>query len=277
MMDNAEVRVSNFYNEVGWKTDGEITEDANRWEDLREHARDYVSKCRRRVLRHIPDYGMNILDMASGPIQYHEYLEYSKKFEKRYCVDLSSDALALAKRKIGNHGVFLHGSFFNIPLQENFFDCSVSLHTIYHIDKNKQEEAVRKLITVTKPGKPIIIVYSNPDAFESSLVRLLKKIKNVVKKPRKKSKLEKDLRLYSHRHPVEWWNRFSDLASVQILPWRSFSSDTQKRLIPNNKMGGKMLNVLFNLEERFPGFFAKHFQYSIMLLTKRINLQGEIN
>ena len=168
-MDNAEERVSKFYNTVGWEAEGEITEDAKRFEDLREYAKGYVSKCRLRVLRHIPDNGVSILDMASGPIQYKEYLEYSKNFKKRYCVDLSLGALKKAKKKIGDHGVFLHGSFFNIPMEETFFDCAVSLHTIYHIDKDKQEEAVRKLIYVTKPGKPVIIVYSNPNTFVSFL------------------------------------------------------------------------------------------------------------
>lgn len=274
MMDNAEERVSKFYNTVGWETEGEITEDARRWEDLREHAKGYVSKCRLRVLRHIPDNGVNILDMASGPIQYKEYLEYSKNFKKRYCVDLSSGALEKAKKKIGDHGVFLHGSFFNIPMERNFFDCAVSLHTIYHIDKDKQEEAVRKLIYVTKPGKPVIIVYSNPNTFVSFLksslpFRLLRRVKSILKKPEKKRKQEEDLSLYFHAHPIEWWNRFSDIASVNILPWRSFDSDNQKRLIPNNKIGRKMFDVLFNLEERFPDFFVKHFKYSMIILTKR--------
>ena len=38
MMNNAEEKVSKFYNTVGWETEGEITEDAKRWEDLREYA-----------------------------------------------------------------------------------------------------------------------------------------------------------------------------------------------------------------------------------------------
>ena len=59
---------------------------------------------------------------------------------------MSSCALDDAKEKIGDHGVFLCGSWFDIPLDENLFDCAISLHTIYHIDKDKQEEAVRKLI-----------------------------------------------------------------------------------------------------------------------------------
>jgi ubiquinone/menaquinone biosynthesis C-methylase UbiE len=274
MMNNAEEKASRFYNTVGWETEEEITEDAKRNEDLREHAKEYVSKCRLRVLSHIPENGVNILDMASGPIQYKEYLEYSRNFKKRYCVDLSSGALESAKKKIGDHGVFLHGSFFDIPLEEHFFDCAVSLHTIYHIDKDKQEEAVRKLIKVTKPGKPVIIVYSNPNAIVSSLqpslpLRVLRRAISFLKKPETITKKEEDLSLYFHAHPIEWWNRFSDIASVKILPWRSFESSIQKRLIPNNKIGRKMFDILFTLEERFPDFFVKHFQYPMMILTKR--------
>lgn len=271
MTNNVEERVSKFYNTIGWKTEEEITEDARRWEDLREHAKEYVGKCRLRVLRHIPENGVHILDMASGPIQYKEYLEYSKNFKKRYCIDLSSEALESAKRKIGDHGVFLHGSFFDIPLEENFFDCAVSLHTIYHIDKDKQEQAVRKLIKVTKPGKPVIILYINQNTFISYLslpLLVLRRAKSLLKKPEKMKK-EDDLSLYSHAHSIEWWNRFRDIASVKIFPWRSFESDIQKRLIPNNKIGRKMFNILFNLEERFPDFFVKHFTYPMIVLTKR--------
>ncbi len=275
-MDNAEERVSKFYNTVGWKIEGEITEDARRWEDLREHAKEYVSKCRLRVLRHIPENGANILDMASGPIQYREYLEYSRNFKKRYCVDLSSGALESARKKIGDHGVFLHGSFFDIPLEENFFDCVISLHTIYHIDKDKQEEAVRKLIYVTKPGKPIIIVYINPNTFvsfvRSSLpFRLIRQARSLLKKLEKKREQEEELSLYLHSYPIQWWNRFSDISSVKILPWRSFSSNIQKILIPDNKMGRKVFGILINLEDRFPDFFVKHFQYPMIILTKRKN------
>lgn len=277
MKNSAEEQILQFYNSVGWETEEGITEDAKRWEDLREHAKEYVSKCRMRVLSHIPVNGENILDMASGPIQYKEYLAYSRNFKKRYCVDLSSGALDGAKKKIGDHGVFLHGSFFDIPLDENFFDCAVSLHTIYHIDKNKQEDAVRKLIKVTKPEKPVIIVYSNPDTFVSFLSSLLpfsttRRAKLLLRNDKEAPQKNKDLSLYSYAHPIAWWNRFGDIASVKILPWRSFSAGAQKRLIPNNKIGSKMFDLLFNLEERFPDFFAKHFQYPMIILTKKKDL-----
>ena len=268
MINNTEEKVSKFYNTVGWEQEGDITEDARRFEDLREYAKEYVHKCRRRVLNHIPDSGVNMLDMASGPIQYQEYLEYSKNFKKRHCVDLSSDALEKAKIKIGDHGVFLHGSFFNIPMEDDFFDCTISLHTIYHIDKDKQEEAVRKLVQVTKPGKPVIIVYSNPNTFVNffkSPFRLLSRLRSTEKKRNQEEKLG----LYFHPHPIEWWSRFNDIANISTLPWRSFGSSDQKRLIPNNKVGKKIFDVLYNLEERFPNFFVKHFQYPMVILTKK--------
>lgn len=273
-MDNAEEKVSKFYNTSGWETEHEITEDARRWEDLRENSKEYVSKCRMRVAKHIPEYGKNFLDMASGPIQYKEYLEYSKNYTKRYCIDLSLSALESAKKKIGDHGEFLHGSFFDISLDENYFDCSVSLHTIYHMDKNRQEEAVRKLIKVTQPGKPVIIVYSNPNTIISSLMSslpfyILRKAKIFLQRFKKKFKKKEDLNVYFYAHPINWWERFNDIAYITILPWRSFNSDVQKRLIPNNKIGTKMLSLLFYFEEQYPNFFVKYFQYPMIILIKK--------
>jgi len=272
--DSAEKIVSRFYDTVGWGAEGDVTEDARRYEDLREIAREYVSRCRLRVLQHIPAHGEALLDMASGPIQFAEYLEYSRNFAKRYCVDLSAAALAKAESRIGDHGVFLHGNFLDLPLAENFFDCAVSMHTIYHIDKDRQEEAVRKLLRVTKPGRPVIIVYSNPDATIQILkamppFRLLQKALHLVKGRAYRVQVKNEIPLYFHAHPLGWWDRFRDVADVRILPWRSLDSVTQKRLIPNHRAGKALLALLFRLEDRFPNFFARYFQYSMIVLTKR--------
>jgi hypothetical protein len=56
---------------------------------------------------------------------------------------------------------------------------------------------------------------------------------------------------------------------VKILPWRSFGSDDQQSLIPDNRIGGMMLKLLFTLEEAFPRFFVKHFQYPMIVLVKK--------
>ncbi len=271
MTDHAENKVSRFYNSVGWSTQGDVTEDAKRYEDLRECSSDYVSKCRLRVLRHIPESGEHLLDMASGPIQYPEYLEFSKNFGKRHCVDLSADALAQAEKKIGDHGVFHHGSFLALPLEENFFDCSISLHTIYHIDSEKQEDVVRKLIRVTKPGKPVIIVYSNPLPLltrwspKRLAGNLLRKLGMIKESPG----ISAEDPLYFHAHPLDWWDRFEKEAEIQILPWRSFLSRTQKALFPDNALGKSMFRLLYSLEEKFPSFFARNFEYPMIILQKK--------
>ncbi len=265
MINKSEEVVSKFYNTKGWETIEGITEDAKRWEDLRPVASNYVNKCRLRVLKHIPDQGEKILDMASGPIQYPEYLKYSENFNKRYCVDLSAVALDEAKKKIGSHGIYLHGSFLDIDVKENYFDCAISLHTIYHIDKDLQENAVRKLLYVTKPGQPVIIVYSNPFTLISLPVRLLRMVKNFLTIEKKSNT---DSELYFFQHPNEWWLRFNDISNIAMYPWRSFAANFTKKFIPNNKFGEKILIVLFNLEEAFPDFFVKYFQYNMVVLRK---------
>jgi hypothetical protein len=75
--------------------------------------------------------------------------------------------------------------------------------------------------------------------------------------------------LYFYCHPLDWWNRFNDVADINVLPWRSFNAGSQKILIPNNKIGGKMFDVLFKLEEAYPQFFVNHFQYPMIIIIKR--------
>jgi ubiquinone/menaquinone biosynthesis C-methylase UbiE len=261
LKNRVEEGISKFYSEEGWDITDGVTEDARRWEDLRECAREYVAKCRLRILRHIPQSGEYMLDMASGPIQYKEYLLYSRNFKKRYCVDLSSKALDHAKDKLGDHGVFLHGSFFDLEMKRDFFDCTLSLHTIFHMDKDRQEEAVRKLINVTKPGKPVIIIYLNPKSWFTSLpARLLKRF------------MKRDTAaggIYLYAHPLSWWNRFRDVSDITILPWRTFGSGHQKRLVPDNRLGKLMLSILFLFEDTFSHFFSRHCFFPLIILTKK--------
>lgn len=277
-VDEAEQKVALFYNNKGWVAHSGVTEDAQRFEDLRHCAADYVSKCRLRVMRHIPTNGEYIIDMASGPIQYPEYLKFSSGFKKRYCVDLSADALSKAKELLGEHGEYLHGSFFDLNLNNDFFDCAISLHTIYHMDKYKQEEAVRKLIRIVKKGRPIIIIYSNPNAFYSNPNSLLRKLVKAYKMVRsfgrrpaanRTSVIQVEPDLYFFRHELYWWQLFEDVANVKILPWRTFGTEMQKQIFPNNFIGKLMFKILFYIEDLFPKFFTKFGMYPMIVMIKK--------
>ena len=155
-----------------------VFEDAKLFEDLRKNSKEYVSKCRKRILRYIPKKGKNILDFASGPIQYPEYIKYSKNFKLRHCVDFSKLAIKVAKKKLGKKGKYYCNDFFKINFKKNYFDCVLSLHTIYHIDKKLQFKAVNKLLNISKKKHPVIIIYSNPDTLLSKFKRIFTKKKN---------------------------------------------------------------------------------------------------
>ena len=266
-INTAEQRTLNFYNTVGWVTTDSVTEDALRYEDLRVGAREYVSKCRLRVTRHVGS-GNRMLDMASGPIQYEEYLSYSAAYQTRHCVDLSGDALREAERKLGSHGVYLYGSFFDLEIPENYFDCAISLHTIYHMDKDAQESAVRKLLRVTKPGRPVIIVYSNPRSLSEYVRAVIHKAGQIFVR-RQPEPEGSAAGLYFYPHRLEWFDRFRDVAELTVLPWRSFTATDQRTIIPDNWLGRWLLARLFDLEEKFPRFFVRFGQYPMIILTKR--------
>ena len=249
--------IKKFYSNSGWNKNIDITKDAELFEDLRNVAKEYVSKCRLRILRHIPSKGgKNILDFASGPIQYKEYLRYSKNFDKRHCVDFSKKAIKQAKLKLGNKGKYYLNYFAKIKFKKNYFDCVISMHTIYHIDKKKQHSIVLKMLKAAKKNAPIIIVYSNP----KTLINFFKNIFFLKKKKKK---------LYFYCHPNNWWFQFEKIASVNIYPWRSFSSQHQKMIFPNNYLGKVFFKFFFKLEDLFPNFFSNYFQYQMIVLKKR--------
>lgn len=255
------MNIYNFYNQRGWTEKNNISKDAELFEDLRDCAKNYVSRCRNKLNSFIPKKGNNILDFASGPIQYEEYLKYSKNFKHRHCVDFSKKAILEAKKKLRNKGKYYCKDFMKINFKKNYFDCSISLHTIYHIDKNKQKEAVKKLINITKKNKPVIIVYSNPN----TLINKLKKLINM-----KNSKKQK---IYFYCHNLNWWLQFKKYADVKIYPWRSFSSQHQKIIMPNNFIGKILFKILILLENSFEKFFVNNFQYYTVVIKKKISKQ----
>ncbi len=250
------MNVYKFYNSEGWQKKDNKFKDANLFEDNRTSSQNYVSECRKRILKYIPKKGENILDFASGPIQYKEYLEYSKNFKYRHCVDFSKKAIEEAKKKLGKKGKYYCKDFLKLKFKKNTFDCILSMHTIYHINKNQQRKVILKMIDIVKKNKPIIIVYSNPDT-------IINRIKNIFKRKKRKQQI------YFYCFKNEWWYQFSKKADIKFYPWRSFSSQHQQLLFPNNFIGSFFFKILFFLENKFNKFFVKYFQYQIIIIKKR--------
>lgn len=259
--------IKDFYkSEKGWKVheDG-ITEDTKLFVDLRAVAQDYNTKARLRLLNYLPEQGKYILDAGSGPIPHPEYLEYSRNFTKRYCADVSQDALEIAKEKIGNHGEYLNRSILDIDLPNDFFDAVISLHVLYHIDKNLQEKAVRNLLRMAKKDQPVIIVYRNPKSI-FDLFGVIDFLKTIVKKI---INWNKEHELYYFAHELNWWKRFENVAEVEMYPCSTLDKKTQELLIPNNKIGKLFIHKLFNWENNYQSLFTAIGIYTIVVLTKK--------
>ena len=60
--------------------------------------------------------------------------------------------LQRARHRLGDRGEYILANLLDLPFDDSAFDCAISLHTIYHIDKEDQEGAVRELLRVTKSG-----------------------------------------------------------------------------------------------------------------------------
>jgi SAM-dependent methyltransferase len=258
-----EDQVRDFYDERGWQADSSgpnaVYGDAQLWEDLRPCAAEYVSACRRKVLEFLDRGGELILDAGSGTIQYPEYLEYSRGFHKRVCVDVSQRALDGAREKLGARGDYVRASLLDLPFPDDHFDAAVTLHTIYHVDKDQQETAVRELVRVLKPGATAVVVYANPD-------RLVARLKALAgrRKPSPDSGP-----IYFFAHPLAWWRRFSDEAAIQIVPWRSLNANESRRLIPDNAVGVAMFRALLRFERTFPRAATQLGCYPMIVLTKQ--------
>ena len=257
-----EDQVRDFYDGKGWHADTSgpdaVYADAQLWEDLRPCAAAYVSACRHKVLEYLPETGERILDAGSGPIQYLEYLDYSRGFAKRVCVDISERALAEARNKLGDRGDYVQASLLELPFPSDHFDAAVSLHTIYHIDRDRQETAVRELIRVLQPGASAVVVYANPDRLAARLMRLAERRRDPEPGP-----------IYFFAHPLSWWERFSDEAAIVIVPWRSLNANESRKLIPDNALGAGIFRAVLAFERAVPRWATWAGCYPMIVLTKR--------
>lgn len=247
-----------FYDGPGWqRAAGGVSVDAMLFEDLRPVAAEYVRACRRKLLPFLPG-GDVLLDAASGPVQYPEYREYSARYRTHLCVDFSCAALRQARAHLLEKGQYVGANVLALPFPDNIADTTISLHTIYHVDPAQQERAVRELVRVTRPGKPVVIVYANPDRLLSRLARVVRGVRT-----------DPAPRFLYHAHPLRWWRRFADDCDVRLLPWRSVTARDARALIPESRVGRTAFAALLRFERVCPSAALWGGAYPLVVLRKR--------
>ncbi len=268
--------VQDFYDEVGWVEDAAgVFTDASLYEDLRDVAADYIRDCHLRVKQHLPPRGRYLLDAASGPVQYPEYVTYSEDYDARICVDLSFAALRAARRKLGDRGIYLLGDVTNLPLRDGAVDAAVSLHTIYHVPADEQAQAFREVARVLQPGGRAAVVYVWKTKWIRAAqlpVRLLQLPWRVARKmwhaAASSQKPDKPRRLHFHAHPYRWFVEQEWPFDYQIRSWRSVTAALTKCYFHSWLLGRAALRGLYWLEDALPGVLGRRGAYPLILIDK---------
>jgi SAM-dependent methyltransferase len=309
-MTEIKQEVRQFYDQVGWQVvdeqDGADIYQNARYEDLRPVSSKYIHRCHLRVARYLKPTGRYLLDAGSGPVQYPVYLEYSRGYQYRVCADISITALKEARRRIGDHGLFVVTDVANLPFKKEAFDGVVSLHTIHHLPEAEHLQAYRELQRVLSPDRTAAVVNGWPTSrlmkLVDPLIRLANRARHVwtriqrgrdnsvehtisdavnsgakpASKPAQARKKDQDTAstvipkgTFTSRHDVEWIkNDVGAQMQVEIRVWRTVSVRFLRALI-HPKLGGRAwLSLLFWLEERFPHFFGENGKYPLIIISK---------
>jgi len=291
LTEAAEIKnqVREFYNSVGWKQIGDGVYQNARYEDLRPVSREYIHRCHLRVRRFLPESGDYILDGGSGPIQYPEYLEYSKGYRYRVCLDISSLALKEARERIGERGLYILGDIARLPFKREAFDGIVSLHTIHHLPADEHERAFVGLQEVMKPKASAVIVYTwgefsplmrlfnLPILWAEELIRRIAQRRSSAGEETVPTETENDQAAkliskpgtFTTKHDYTWVkSNLNSLPGLEVRVWRTVSSKFLRAFIHRKALGNLWLRILFTLEEIAPRFFGRIGQYPMILFHK---------
>jgi ubiquinone/menaquinone biosynthesis C-methylase UbiE len=284
-------QVREFYDQVGWQGAGAGQYQNARYEDLRPVAREYIHRCHLRVALHLAPAGEYLLDAGSGPVQYPEYLEYSRGYRARVCADISSVALQEARRRIGErgsggHGLFVVADVASLPFSREAFDGAVSLHTIHHLPQSEHPRAYQELYRVLSPGRSAVVVngWDSPTLMRpfAGLIRWRKRVLAAARRllgrdaPAGKARkvglgpgaVEPKGTFVSKNDAARFKREIGTGIPFEILVWRSVSVRFLRAFI-HPRLGGRwFLRLLFWLEERFPRFFGENGQYPLIVIRK---------
>lgn len=270
--------IGRFYNEVGWQIEQDGNFQNAQYEDLRPVSAEYIARAHARVARHLPKSGRYLLDAGSGPVQYDAYLQYSKGFERRVCLDLSFVALRQARAKLGAHGWCVVADIAHLPFKPEAFDGIVSLHTIHHLPADEKPGCYLGLYERLSPGGSMVTVDGWSEHKLSKtwtlLIRLAERLRR-DKKPGQAAGAQsapgesKPAGTYVVKNSAAWFKTaVGSRLPAQILTWRSVSVHFLRTVI-QPEWGGKFwLKVLYRLEECFPRYFGENGQYPLIVIRK---------
>jgi SAM-dependent methyltransferase len=288
--ENIKKSVREFYNQVGWQTIGDMLYQNAQYEDLRPVSQEYLHRCHMRVKRHLAPEGTYYLDAGSGPVQYPEYLTYSEGYQARVCMDISIVALKEARKRVGEHGLYVVADITKLPFKSDLFDGTTALHTIHHVPMDEKRLAYDELHRTLKPGRQMVVVdgWTHSPMTNRLLgwMALMRRLRALIKD---KNQTDEEGSSEQQGEPAPspqgeassptgtFVDKFTadgliDLLSgamdFDILVWRSVSVSFLRSVIYPDWGGRTWLKLLFWLEERFPKLLGRIGQYPLIVIRK---------
>jgi SAM-dependent methyltransferase len=265
--------VQSFYDEYGWCcNEGGLYNDTIAFNEVRGVVRHYQRRCNERIVRQLGG-GRFLLDVASGPIPHPEYLEHSRSYDVRICVDFSIRALREARQRLGDRGLYLLGDITRLPLASDAIDSVISLHTIYHLPSKEQATAIDELERVIRPGGRIIVVYTwQSSALMKILFRargMAGKVWHLFRRPVPPGKTPPPPLLFFCPQDYAWFVReVVSRRRVTLLTWSAVSTGFHSRFVSEDWLGRATLGAVSRLEDWFPWFCGRFGQYPMFVLDK---------
>lgn len=272
-------RVFDYYNQVNYNLQDSLTVygDSAKWVDYRGVSAEYMQHSFTKAALYYPHQGKYLLDIASGPIGFPEYIALSDGFEYRICVDISINALIGAKRnleKIGKKGIYICGDITNIPIKENTCDVVLCQHTLYHIPRKEQATAVNEMYRVAKNNSKIVIIYcwffhSWMMNISLNIVQIYRIVRHYAGKIYVRFSNRKP-NLYFYAHSPRWFKKtFSFGKNIEFYSWRSTNKFFMDLFIHKKFGGKKILEKLQKIENKHTKFMSTFGEYAAIVITKQ--------
>ncbi len=257
-------RVREYYEEEGWRLRGEVSGEDVNFRRFGAPFRAYSEISTARVIRAFEGHGGRILFVGPGDMP-GSHMALAARFESVVCLDISKAGLDLSRRRLGDAAEYLCGSVVDADLAPESFDAVFCSHVLYHIDRDQQETAVRRMIAAVRPGGRIIIVYANPLSPFRIPGRLLEWAVTLI---RRRQSGPEPLRLYYHAFPLRWWRRFSNACRVELAPWEVVVGRFADVLLRPEAAARLFFRAAGWLETNQPGLAARLWHFPMIILDK---------
>jgi SAM-dependent methyltransferase len=258
--------VKAFYDDFGWKSDGKSSGEDRLFRAFPRAHSPYGEAVEQRTLRVLKGRCGSLLFVGCGDMP-ESHVELSTQFAAVHCVDISETALSIARDKIGERGKYYCDSIVESELPDNLVDAAFCAHVIYHIHKDQQEQAVRQILRLTKPGGRVLVIYANPRTVFTLPGEVLRRSRRILRSRRSGRETVPDL--YYHAYPLSWWSRFRDVCDISYVPWEIIGSRPARVLLRGERVARAFYAMAMKMEATMPKVASRLWQYSIMVLDKR--------